>query len=116
MSHPRRAKVSPELARQLDEADSLVGAAVTLRSPEPHGSVPAEAVEDLAREVLDRVHEQTGLAPDDVNVLKNLGMFAVRASAPFVRALLDQPEIAEAMPTFVSKSPVIWPVKTRPAT
>jgi hypothetical protein len=115
MSHQRRAKVSPELARQLDEADSLVGAALTLRSPEPHATVPAEAVEDLAREVLDRVHEQTGLAPDDVNVLKNLGMFSVWASAPFVKALLAQPEIAEAMPTWTAKSPMIRPVKTRPA-
>jgi hypothetical protein len=48
-------------------------------------------------------------------VLKNLGMFAVWASAPFVKALLAQPEVAEAMPTRTAKSPMIRPVKTRPA-
>ena len=104
MSHRRSARVSPELARQLDEADSPVGAALTLRLPDSHTSVPAEAVEDLAREVLDRVREQTGLAPNDVNVLKNLGMFAVWAPASFVKALLAQPEIAEAMPTRTAES------------
>jgi len=114
MSQPPRAKVNPELARQIDEADSPLGAALTLRTPQPHTVVPADEVEGLTREVLDRVRKLTGLEHGDANVLKNLGMFAVSAPVPFLKVLLDQPEIAEAMPTRTSESPMIRPVKTRP--
>ena len=116
MAHQPRAKVNPELTRQLDEADGPVGAAVTLRPTDPsHLAVPANAVEDLAREVLARVSRLTGQSPNDVHVLPNLGQFLVSAPGSFLQTLLDQPEVAEATASHRTESLMIRPVKTRPA-
>jgi hypothetical protein len=85
----------PELLRQLDAAaaaEKPIEAVVTLK---PDSTEP-QAVEDCAHRLVERVQKETGVDPHDVNVLGNLGLVMISADAPFVRALLDQPEVESA--------------------
>lgn len=94
------AKTDPELLRQLDAARGdadLVQAVFSLR---PGGTVRAslspEETEATVARLLERVRRETGVAPRDCNVFRNLGAFVVAASARFVRALMEQEEIVSA--------------------
>ena len=105
----------PELLRQLDEAgDKPVGAVFHLR-PGPHqkAMAPAEA-ETCARGLLRRVEQESGVAPQRVQVFRNLGSFVVSAAAPFVRKLLDQEEILSATANEQPEEMLIKPVSSKP--
>lgn len=82
----------PVLLEQLDAAAAAqkpVEAVVTLK---PESTEPG-AVQDCAKRLVDRVHEETGEGPHDVNVLGNLGLVMISAAPLFVRSLMKQPEV-----------------------
>lgn len=56
----------------------------------------AEETEATARHVLQRAADETGEAPEDINVFRNLGSFVVRGSGRLVRKVLEQKEIQSA--------------------
>ena len=113
MSHP---KVDPELSAQLDAhaADERsIGAVFTLE-PDPERSLlPPDEVEAAVHRILRSVEQETGTAPAQVTVFKNMGAFAVEAGAPFVRGLLGRDEIATAMANRRSEDVAIRPVSSR---
>ena len=95
------AKVDPVLKEQLSRLaadDEPIEAVCALRAPghEEIALGPEEA-ERLAREVMQRVEKEVGIAPDRVNVFRNLSSLIVSARPSFVRALLKQREIISAM-------------------
>jgi hypothetical protein len=78
--------------QQLDAAaagSKPVEAVVTLKPD----SVEPKDVEASAQRLVERVQKETGVDPHDVNVLSNLGLVMISADAPFVRNLLEQPEV-----------------------
>jgi hypothetical protein len=103
-----RAKVDPELRRQLAQAPAsragVVEAVLRLRAPvrrsgrSPELSTAKSAVHDTARELLARVADELGTAPSDYdfNVLPNLGYCVLKARAGFVERVLQQPEVVSA--------------------
>jgi len=98
-----RAKIDPELRRQLDGAAASeaqpIEAVLRLR-PKTRLALapPPEATRDLAELVVARVAEELGVAAEayDFNVFPNLGYFVLSASPGFVERVLDQPEVASA--------------------
>ena len=95
------AKVDPVLKEQLSRLasdDEPIEAVCALRA-QGHGesALAPEEAERLAREVLRRVEKEVGVAPDRVNVFRNLSSLIVSARPSFVRALLKQREIVSAM-------------------
>lgn len=95
------AKVDPVLKEQLSRLasdDETIDAVCALRAP-GHGesALAPEEAERLAREVMRRVEKEVGVAPDRVNVFRNLSSLIVSARPSFVRALLKQREIVSAM-------------------
>jgi hypothetical protein len=110
-----RTKVDPELLRQLDEAgDAPVGAVFYLRpGPQQKSLAPAEA-EAIAKGLLRRAQQESGIAPEKEHVLRNLGSFVVSASAPFVRKLLDREEILAATANRRQEDLLIKPVSSKP--
>lgn len=93
----KRTRVDPELIRQLDEAspaDRPVQAVVFLRSGRK--SAPDE-VTDEAHKVIEAAKSRAGTEPSRVNVMRNLGTVAVEGPASFVRALIDESEVASAL-------------------
>jgi len=110
------AKTDPELLRQLEDgaaSQSLIQAVFTLRSSEQKAVSP-EQVEKLTQKVLDRVARIVGTPASEVNIFRNLGAFVVSAQAPFIRALLTDPDIASAMANRQSKQMMIPPHRKRP--
>jgi hypothetical protein len=110
------AKVDPELLRQLEHAaasDAPVGAVFCLRPAPSQKFIPPDEAEPLVRRILQRVEHEVGSAPEQLNVLKNLGSFVVSAGAPFVKKLLDQAEIASATANQQSEDPRIRPVESK---
>ncbi len=93
-------KIDPELLKQINSvADSQepVEAYVMLRPDDPaQVSASANRAEELTRQVLQRVEERVGSGANQVNVFRNLGVFAVSAKPDFLRELLKQPELASA--------------------
>jgi hypothetical protein len=96
-----RIKIDPELLKQIDAVAAggePVGAVVMLRPDAPAQiSASANRAEELTRRVLQRVEERVGSGANQVNVFRNLGIFAVSANPDFLRELLKQPEVASAM-------------------
>jgi hypothetical protein len=98
-----KAKIDPELRRQLSDAaaaavepvEAVLRLRPTLRSTLPP---PPQATRDLADLLVTRVAEELGAEKDayDYNVFPNLGYFVLSASAGFVERMLDQPEVASA--------------------
>jgi len=98
----RKARVDPELRRQLSDAAAAetepVEAVLRLRPTTRSAAPPPAATRDLAELVVGRVAEELGAAADqyDVNVFPNLGYFVLSAPAGFVERVLAQPEVASA--------------------
>ena len=110
-----RAKIDPELLRQMEAATAdkgLVQAVFTLRCNTRKG-IPPEKVEAVTRELLDRVALRVGASAKDVNVFRNLGAFAVSAQAHFIRALLTEPEIASGTANLQPNRMMIIPRKKK---
>jgi hypothetical protein len=97
-----RAKIDPELRRQLDGAAAAeaapVEAILRLRSRTRSLAPPPGATRDLAEVLITRVAEELGVTAQDYdfNVFPNLGYFVLSASPGFVERVLDQPEVASA--------------------
>ena len=93
-----RFQADPELARQLARTEpEPLEAVFQLRvGKAPKGKLDPGEVEKAARRALDRVQVQVGHGPERVNVFRNLGRFVVRADSKFIRALLQDVEIASA--------------------
>jgi hypothetical protein len=97
---PGTKRVHPDLIRQLDEAeenDASVEAVFTL-DQDGAGLAEPDRVEQVARRLIARTRRESGAGVDDYNVFRNLASFVVRAKPAFIRSLLDQPEIASAVP------------------
>jgi hypothetical protein len=99
----RKARVDPELRRQLRDAAAAeaapVEAVLRLRPTMRSARAPTPgATRDLAALVVGRVAEELGAAADqyDFNVFPNLGYFVLSAPPGFVERVLDQPEVASA--------------------
>src|SRR5712691_3219915 len=109
------AKIDPELLRQLQDTAADAGtveAVVSLCPNDPQQMVPApERMEELVRQVLDRVKQRVGSKETRYNVFRNLGSFVVSANPKFVRELILQPEVATVAANRQSESAVIAPVK-----
>ena len=100
----RRAKIDPELTRQIDKAalevsahGGTVEAVVMLRQTPDQIAADPDRTEALALEILNRVKERVGSGAKTVNVFRNLGSFVVAADPGFLRELVAQPEIASAL-------------------
>ena len=108
------ARMDPALSAQLDAAaadDQPVQAVIALR----RDAGPAAGAQDvgaIAEDLLARVARETGCAPVDHNVFRNLGSFVVVAPPQFVRALLEQPEVEAAMANR-QPGPVVEPLGGR---
>jgi len=112
------AKIDSALATALDAAgapDEMVEAVVRLHPDAKAGYLEPEVTEARARELLERVQGDVGVDPKAVNVFRNLGSFVVVAAAPFIRALVSQPEVASAVANRQRGSGMIKPVNKRPA-
>ena len=105
MSEPR-AKIDPELTRQLNAASPRgaaaaapdpVQAVVYLRPAGGELAVPADRIQGIVDALLSRVAETVGGASPRHNTFRNLGSFAVAAGPAFIRELIRQPEVAAAM-------------------
>ncbi|HEY8234197.1 MAG TPA: hypothetical protein VIJ10_16155 [Vicinamibacteria bacterium] len=101
----RKAKVDPELRRQLDDGaaaarPSAVEAVLRLRAPvrrAAHARGP-EDVRETARKLLARVAGEVGLRASDYefNVFPNLGYCVLSAPPVLVECVLRQPEVVSA--------------------
>jgi hypothetical protein len=97
-----KARIDPELRRQLDGAAaaeaSAVEAVLRLRSTTRSLAPPPEATRDIAELLVNRVAAELGVTSEeyDYNVFPNLGYFVLSASPGFVARVLDQPEVASA--------------------
>lgn len=95
----KQTKVDPKLMNQLEQAgadQTTVQAVFTLDLPKKKLLEPAE-VEAATERVLQRVEQNVGSKAQDYNIFRNLGAFVVEADEPFIRALIDEPEIATAV-------------------
>ena len=93
-------RIDAELRWQLARAEAagrflavIVG--IEERDPAAAGSME---IPPRLKGVLDRVSLLTGAAPEDVNLMASVATAYVSGPAPFIRELLDQPEIVAAMP------------------
>lgn len=104
----KQTKVDPKLSEQLERASaeqSTVQAVFSLDLPKKKLLEPEE-VQAAAERVLQRVEQTVGAKAHDYNVFRNLGAFVVEADEPFIRALIDEPEIASATANRQSDSAV----------
>ncbi len=110
-------KVDPALRRQLDQADERdepVEAVLVLNGDD--GSIPRpEEVSEVAGKALERAQRQSGSEPEDVNIFRYMASFVVRAKPRFVRALLEQPEIASVVANRHDGEPEPVPAAVAPA-
>jgi hypothetical protein len=96
-----KVKIDANLLKELEQADKdnhELQVVFTLRPPNPEQKyLTAEQTQSIVKKLLAQVEGETGEAPRDSNVFKNLGSFVVVASANFIRKLLEQDEIASAI-------------------
>jgi len=99
--------VDPELERQIENADgNLVQAVVRLRPGSRDEVVPSpEETERLTHSLLERAEAAARVGAADFNVFENLGYFVVSAPAEYVRALIQEPEVASAIPNRRDSTP-----------
>lgn len=98
-----RPRIDSRLRRQLDAAgpDDSLEAVLTLRAGEGSSDPPsAEAVGQLAEALVHRAAADAEIEPDEyeLNVFGNLEAFAIAAPRRLVERLLEEPEVATAMP------------------
>ncbi len=100
-----KAKVDPELRRQLDDATALAKAApveavLRLRNPARRSARTAQSptTQEIAETLFERVADDCGLRERDYqwNVFPNLGYAVVSAPPAFIERLLSQPEVLSA--------------------
>jgi hypothetical protein len=101
MASRKRARVDPELQRQLrgKALSARVDAVFRLRPTARSQPVPsAEQTRAIAERVVARVARDLALDAGgyDFNVFPNLGYFVVSAPTGFIERLLEAPEIASA--------------------
>lgn len=112
-------RVDPELLAQLAQAKSsgsAVEAVFTLRSTDATQPVPGpEQTLATVDDLLTRVEEETGQAPQAHNTFEYFGSFIVRASPAFIADLITQSEIASAAANRQPTSVLITPQNKRPA-
>ena len=93
------ADLDPELCRQL-EASRKSGkpVPVVVRLHQQAGAAPDPAdVEQRTRRAVDRAAAATGQDPLDVHVMGRVGAAYVLGQEEFLRELVAQPEVAEAV-------------------
>ncbi len=93
--------IDPELVQQINEAaaDEPVGAVIRLSPPSGKGLTPSpEETDRIAHELLARAQVRAESSAPDYNVFKNLGYFVVSAPPRYLKALVDEPEVAHACP------------------
>ena len=98
MSSKHKPKVDPQLLEQLKAVGASPGVvqAVFQLNLSKDVLLDPNAVERVVQTVLARVKEEVGEDIEGVNVFRHLGAFVVSAHAPFIRALMKEPEIASA--------------------
>ena len=92
-------QTDPELLRQLDDAKKSgepVQAVVKLHRTKGRAPSPA-LVEEQTQRAVDRAAATTGEQPDDVHVMGRLATAYVSGSEKFLRAFVEQPEVASAV-------------------
>lgn len=111
------AKINPELLEQMSQSGSdPVQAIVQLRYADRPEIVPtSEEATQLAEHVLQRVEKVVGHSPMRTNLLRNLASVVIEADSPFLRLLIEQPEVVSALPNRTSQSMFIPPKGKRPA-
>lgn len=100
-------RIDPELTKQMNEAAAGEPVAAIIRlgptsakslSPSP------DETDRIAHELLARAQRRVKSKAPDFNVFKNLGYFVVSAPVDYLRALVDQPEVAHAFPNIRRES------------
>jgi hypothetical protein len=95
------AKAHDELIRQIETAEAGqhgVEAVFSIHSPDPAQKFATpEQTERVVKSLIERLEAETGESPEEYNIFKNLGSFAVAASPRFMRRVLDQSEIASGL-------------------
>lgn len=86
----------------------------SLRPRPPEKVVPAGEAEARVHGLLQKVGLDVGSKTSQVRVFPNLGAFAVSASAPLLRRLLEQDEVATATANRQPQSMLIKPVASHP--
>ncbi len=100
-----KVKTDPELLRQIDSvvaSDEPIQAVFTLALPIKQLLNP-RTVEESAKKLVEKVANEVGESPQEMNVFENLGTFVVSANASFIRQMLTQSGISAAM---ANKQPV----------
>lgn len=101
MSERKPAKVDPELARQIvqaEEARATVQAVIALRGPGgDRRHLSPEETEATVRRIVGRIAEEIRESPRALNVFRNIGSFVIEADAVFIRRLIDCTEVNSAM-------------------
>lgn len=93
--------IDPELVQQMNDAadDEPVGAVIRLGPTSSESPSPSpEETDRIARELLARARKRVKSGSPDFNVFKNLGYFVVSAPSRYLKAIVDQPEVAHAFP------------------
>lgn len=100
-------RVDPELVKQINEAaaDAKIGAVIRISPPSPDMVAPTpEETERIAHDLLDRAQKRESSHAADYNVFRNLGYFVVSATPAYLKALIDEPEVANALPNRPGKT------------
>ena len=94
-----RARIDPELQRQLDAAGKAGGPVRVVVQVHRTAGRPTEPAESEAqiRAAVERASAATGERPDDVHVLGRMAVAYVSGSETFVRELIEQPEVTSAV-------------------
>jgi hypothetical protein len=104
-----------ELLSHLDEHGGHASVVVALKPP-PGQIVPsANETQRLAKELIDRAENATGLRVAKSNVFQRLGRFVVDAPPGVIRHIAQQPEVTETTPNEVRGFALINPVRKGPA-
>jgi hypothetical protein len=108
--------IDPELLRQLNHAgpDEVISVSGTLQPPPGQKLIPPTEVQPIVHRMLQRVQDDVGIAPERVNLFKNVQSFAVAAAVPFIKELLRQPEIASLTANQQPEEMLIRPVSSQP--
>lgn len=79
------------------ETEDSIDVVVRLSADDPDHPDSPEATRAKTKQLIQRSTEISGEPPEDYHVFSNLQSLIVRGHRPFVKALLDQPEVAGAV-------------------